>query len=137
IADEGKGLHDDLPGVAGVGERFRVAAHVGGEHQFAQPLALRAEGIALEHRAGGKHEIALLHAAITSFSTATAVLRSSQAMLSGGKSRTLLFAVNTSTPRARQAETISPAGLSVSMPSMRPRPSTPRTPFAPASSPRM
>ena len=51
VADEGIGLHDDLPGIAGICQCLDVAAHAGGEHQFPHRIGLRAEAEALKHAA--------------------------------------------------------------------------------------
>jgi len=51
VADEGIGLHDDLPGIAGVRQGLDVAAHTGGEHQLTHGVGLRTEPDALKYLA--------------------------------------------------------------------------------------
>ena len=51
VADEGVGLHDDLPGIAGVRQGLNIAAHTRGEHQLTHGIRLRAEAHALKHPA--------------------------------------------------------------------------------------
>src|SRR5699024_3063158 len=48
VADEGKGLHDDLAGIARIGQGFQIARHARGKHQLAQALARRADALSLE-----------------------------------------------------------------------------------------
>ena len=62
VADEGIGLHDDLPGVAGVGQGLYVTAHAGGEDQLADgPAGVRAEPKPLEDLAVRQYQIAFFH----------------------------------------------------------------------------
>ena len=48
VAYEGKGLHNYLPGVAGVGKGLKIAHHAGGEDQLAYALSPGAYGLPLE-----------------------------------------------------------------------------------------
>ena len=61
VADEGEGLHDDLPGVAGVGEGLQIALHPGGKHQLADAVARRADGLALKDHAVAQYKIGFFH----------------------------------------------------------------------------
>ena len=38
VADHGEGLQDDLPGIAGVGQRLEISGHAGGKHQLSHSL---------------------------------------------------------------------------------------------------
>ena len=48
VAYKGKGLHNYLPGVAGVGKGLKIAHHAGGEDQLAYALTHGAYGLPLE-----------------------------------------------------------------------------------------
>ena len=51
VADQGIGLGDNLPGVAGIRQGLQIAAHTGGEHQLTHRVQIRAEADSLEHPA--------------------------------------------------------------------------------------
>ena len=57
VADQRKGLHDNLPIVAGVGQGFQIAGHTGGENDLTRDLSLCTEAAALEHMAVLQHKV--------------------------------------------------------------------------------
>lgn len=57
IADQRKGLQNDLSRVAGVGQGFHVSAHAGGEHQLSHCGVRGAECLPLDHLAVGKDQV--------------------------------------------------------------------------------
>ena len=59
IADQRKGLQNDLPCITGVGQRFNISAHAGGEYQFSHGGVRCAERNALNHFAVGKDKVPL------------------------------------------------------------------------------
>ena len=61
VADEGEGLHNDLPGVAGIGQSFEIARHAGGEHQLPQPVTVGADARPLKDAAVIQNQISFFH----------------------------------------------------------------------------
>ena len=57
VADEGKGLGDDLAVVAGICQGFQVSFHPGGEDEFADAVQMRADALAFEDGSVGKDKI--------------------------------------------------------------------------------
>ena len=70
VADEGIGLQDDLPRVAGVRQGLHIAAHAGGKDQLPHGIGLRAEPEPLEHLAVRQYQIACFHGCLPRYDCA-------------------------------------------------------------------
>jgi hypothetical protein len=55
IADQGEGVGNDLAEVAGVGQRFQVPLHAGGEYQFPHTVNRGADAASLKNFAVAEH----------------------------------------------------------------------------------
>ena len=57
IANKGEGLHDHLPPIAAICQRFQIARHASGKHHFGSHLTVGAKTFSLEDSAVFQHKI--------------------------------------------------------------------------------